>query len=74
MIIHKCDICKKEIPEEDNFITTQIPINKYRFIMRNEKRVGSLKDSIELSNLEICYSCASHIADYLGSLGVISYS
>ena len=53
MIIHKCDICKKEIPEEDNFITTQIPINKYRFIMRNEKRVGSLKDSIDAKIYEV---------------------
>lgn len=33
MIIHKCDICKKEIPKEDSFITVQMPINKYVFIM-----------------------------------------
>ncbi len=74
MIIHKCDICKKEIPKEDSFITVQMPINKYVFIMNQGKKIGQLKSGIELSNLEICYSCASYIADSLDLLEVKSYS
>ena len=72
MIIHKCDICKKEIPGENNSIITQMPINKYTFLMHHGKKVGQLRDSIELSNLEICYSCASYIANFLDSLGISS--
>jgi len=71
MIIHKCDICKKEIPEE-NYSITRMPINKYAFIMRNGKKIGQLKDSIELSNFETCSECAMHIANFLDSLGISS--
>ena len=68
MIIHKCDICKKEILGENDLIITRIPVNT--FIMEHGEKIGQLKNFIELSNLEICYSCASHIADFLDSLGV----
>lgn len=71
MIIHKCDICKKEMPKE-NYSIIQVPINKYVFIMNNGKKIGQLKDSIELSNLEICSECTMHIANFLDSLGISS--
>lgn len=72
MIIHKCDICKKEIHGENDLIITRMPINKYTFLMEHGKKIGQLKNSIELSNLEICSECAMHIANFLDSLGISS--
>jgi DNA-directed RNA polymerase subunit RPC12/RpoP len=72
MIVYKCDICKKEISEENLFRIVRMPINKYSFIMSNGKKIGQLKDSVELSNFEICPECAIRIANFLDSLGISS--
>jgi hypothetical protein len=71
MIIHKCDICKK-ICEDNKFTTIQVPINKYTYLMENGVKIDKIKSPTEHSYLEICYSCASLIADFLDSLGVSS--
>ena len=69
MIIHKCDLCKKI---SENIITIQIPVNKYVYAMKNGIKLAEFKSNIELSNIEICPSCASYIANFLDSLGVSS--
>lgn len=69
MIIHKCDLCKKI---SENIITIQIPVNKYVYAMKNGIKLAKFKSDIELSNIEICPTCAMHIANFLDSLGVSS--
>lgn len=70
MIVYKCDICKKIY--ENKLITIQVPINKYIYAMKNEIKIAEFKSSTELSNVEICHTCAIQIADFLDSLGISS--
>lgn len=69
MIIYKCDLCKKEC---ENIITIQVPVNKYMYAMNNGIKLAKFKSSVELSNVEICSSCAIQIADFLDSLSISS--
>ena len=71
MIVYKCDICKK-VYEDNNLITMQVPTNKYMYAMNNGIKLAKFKSSVELSNIEICPSCAMQIADFLDSLGISS--
>ena len=71
MIVYKCDICKKII-KDNKLITMQVPINKYLYAMSNGIKLAKFKSSVELSNVEICSSCAIQIADFLDSLGISS--
>jgi epoxyqueuosine reductase QueG len=71
MIVYKCDICKK-VCEDNKFITMSIPTNKYIYAMKNGIKLAKFKSDIELSNIEICPTCAMHIANFLDSLGVSS--
>lgn len=70
MIVYKCDICKKICDNE--LITIQIPINKYMYAMNNGVKLAKFKSSVELSNVEICPTCARQIANLLDSLGISS--
>ena len=70
MIVYKCDICKKIC--DDKLITIQVPTNKYLYAMNNGIKLAKFKSSVELSNVEICPSCAIQIADFLDSLGISS--
>ena len=71
MIVYKCDICKK-INEDNKLITMQVPTNKYHYAMKNGIKLIKFKSSVELSNVEICPTCAIQIADFLDSLGISS--
>lgn len=71
MIVYKCDICKK-VYEDNKLITMQVPVNKYMYAMNNGIKLAKFKSSIELSNVEICPTCAIQIADFLDSLGISS--
>ena len=71
MIVYKCDICKK-VYEDNKFITIQVPINKYMYAINNGIKLAKFKSSVELSNIEICPTCATQIADFLDSLGISS--
>jgi len=71
MIVYKCDICKKII-KDNKLITMQVPTNKYLYAMNNGVKLAKFKSSVELSNVEICSSCAIQIADFLDSLGISS--
>ena len=66
MIVYKCDLCKK-IYEDNDMITIQVPINKYMYATSNGVKLAKFKSSVELSNIEICPTCAMHIADLLDS-------
>lgn len=66
MIVYKCNLCKK-ICEDNKLITIQVPTNKYIYAMNNGVKLAKFKSSIELSNLEICSTCAMHIANLLDS-------
>ena len=68
MIIYKCDLCKKEC---ENIITIQVPVNKYMYAMCNGTKLAKFK-YVDLSNIEICPTCATPIADFLDSLSVSS--
>lgn len=70
MIVYKCDICKKIY--DDELIIIQVPTNKYLYAMKNGIKLVEFKSSAELSNVEICPSCAIQIADFLDSLGISS--
>ncbi len=69
MIIHKCDLCSKE---NENMVTIQVPTNEYVYAMSKGKKIAKFKSSVKLSNVEICYTCARKIANYLDSLGISS--
>lgn len=69
MITYKCDICKK-VYEDNKLITMQVPTNKYMYAMNNGIKLAKFKSSVELSNIEICPTCAIQIADLLDSLGI----
>jgi len=71
MIVYKCDICKK-VYEDNKLITMQIPTNKYIYAINNGIKLAKFKSSVELSNIEICPSCAMQIADFLDSLEISS--
>lgn len=71
MIVYKCDICKK-INKDNKLITMQVPTNKYLYAMKNGIKLIKFKSSVELSNVEICPTCAMQIADFLDSLGISS--
>lgn len=71
MIVYKCDICKK-INEDNKLITIQVPTNKYQYAMKNGIKLAKFKSSVELSNVEICPTCAIQIANFLDSLGISS--
>ena len=66
MIVYQCDLCKK-ICKDNNMTTIQVPINKYVYAMNNGIKLAKFKSSVELSNLEICPTCAMHIANLLDS-------
>lgn len=66
MIVYKCDMCKK-INKDNQLITIQVPTNKYLYAMKNGIKLAKFKSSVELSNVEICPTCAMHIADLLDS-------
>ena len=68
MIVYKCDICKKVY--DNKLITMQVPTNKYIYATKNAIKLAKFKSSVELSNVEICHSCATQIADFLDSLGI----
>ena len=68
MVIYKCDLCKKEC---ENIITIQVPVNKYMYAMGNGTKLAKFK-YVDLSNIEICPTCATPIADFLDSLGISS--
>ena len=70
MIVYKCDICKKIY--NDKLITIQVPTNKYLYAMSNGIKLAKFKSSVELSNVEICPTCARQIANLLDSLGISS--
>ncbi len=70
MAVYKCKICKKI--NEDNKITMQVPINKYLYAMKNGIKLVKFKSSVELSNVEICPTCAIQVANFFDSLGVSS--
>lgn len=72
MIIYKCDLCK-EICENENMTTIQVPTNKYVYAMNHRGvKIIKFKSSVELSNIEICPTCAMRIADFLDSHGITS--
>ena len=71
MIVYKCDICKK-VYEDNKLITMQVPTNKYMYAINNGIKLARFKSSVELSNVEICPTCAIQIADFLDSLGISS--
>ena len=71
MIVYKCDICKK-VCKDNELITIQVPTNKYLYAMNNGIKLAKFKSSVELSNVEICPSCAIQIADFLDSLEISS--
>jgi hypothetical protein len=64
MVIYKCDLCKKEC---EHIITIQVPVNKNMYAMSNGNKLATFK-YVDLSNLEICPTCAVPIADFLDSL------
>ena len=67
MVIHKCDLCKEEC---DNITTIQVPLKKHWYAMNNGVKVAELSHGIRLSNIEICSTCAMHIAEFLDSYGI----
>lgn len=69
MIVYKCDICKK-IYENENMTKIQLPMNEYWYATNNGVKLAKIKHGIRLSDIEICPSCASRIANYLDSLGI----
>lgn len=72
MVVYKCDICKK-INEDNKLMTMQVPTNKYQYATgKNGIKLIKFKSSVELSNVEICPTCAMQIADFLDSLGISS--
>lgn len=71
MIVYKCDLCQK-IYEDNKFIKMQVPTNKYMYAMNNGIKLAKFKSSVELSNVEICPTCARQIANLLDSLGISS--
>lgn len=71
MVVYKCDICKK-INEDNKLMTMQVPTNKYQYAMKNGIKLIKFKFSVELSNVEICPTCAIQIANFLDSLGISS--
>ena len=70
MIVYKCNICKKIC--DDKLIKIHVPTNKYLYAMNNGIKLAKFKSSIELSDVEICPTCATQIADFLDSLGIFS--
>ena len=71
MVIYKCDLCKKECEKED-MTTIQLPINKYMYAMKNGIKLAKFKSGVEVSNIEICPTCAVSIANFLDSLNISS--
>ena len=71
MIVYKCDICKK-VCKDNELITIHVPTNKYLYAMNNGIKLAKFKSSVELSDVEICPTCATQIADFLDSLGIFS--
>ena len=71
MIVYKCDICKK-VCKENELITIHVPTNKYLYAMNNGIKLAKFKSSVELSDVEICPTCAIQIANFLDSLGISS--
>ncbi len=71
MIIHKCDLCKKECNDVSKI---QVPKNKYWYATgKNGVKLIKYKHGVEISNIEICSECTMHIADLLDySLGIYS--
>ena len=72
MIVYKCDICKKMCENNNNFITIRVPMNQDMYAMYNGIKLAKLKSSVELSDIEICPTCAINIANFLDSLKVSS--
>ena len=68
MVIYKCDLCKKT---SENIITIQVPVNKYMYAMSNGTKLAKFK-YVDLSNIEVCSTCAPKIADFLDSLNISS--
>jgi hypothetical protein len=67
MIIYKCDICKNECHK---LITINVPVNEYMEARNKWVKLCEIKTGIKMSNIEICSSCATHIADYFDALGI----
>lgn len=64
MIIYKCDMCKQTFDKNDLTIMV-VPLNKYQYTVKNGVRIDKKKVKTELSNIDVCSVCASHIADFL---------
>lgn len=71
MIIYKCDLCEK-ICEKEDMTIIRLPINRYKYAMNKGVKLAKFKSDVEVSNIEICPTCAIRIADFLDSLGISS--
>lgn len=71
MVIYKCDLCKNTCKKED-MIIIHLPINKYTYAMKNGIKLAKFKSGVEVSNIEICPTCAVSIANFLDSLDISS--
>ena len=72
MIVYKCDLCK-EVCRKENLITIKVPTNKYSYATTsNNIKLIKFKSDVKISPIEICPECATHIANFLDSLGISS--
>ncbi len=69
MKVYKCDLCKKEIPE-NGLNKISVPLNKYMLAKNNGVTLAKWRSGVEIYSLDIYSSCGAEIAKFFELLGV----